>query len=854
MGFLGFAAAWVPALWLVGVVLAGLGFLLGACVLLWAMPRGAAATGFPAAGTVVSLQGVIVAIMLAWLSRSPIPATAGESSEKDDSRQAAASTAPSLAVISSLLAREELGKVLTGSEVRASRQAATALGDIAGALSDAVAELTEALNHAEPSVRRAAAEALGRLGPTARGAYSMLVYLSRQDPDDGVKQVASLACRRMGKPGTGDVALLCEGLKDSRGSYRAAVAQALADILPPPEQARDALREAMKKNDVRVSIFAAQTLWALKSPAGDVLPVLLAALEHADGGNRALAANALAQMTRSAAPALPALKKHLADKDPAVCFYTAYAIWVIQEQAAAVMPTLIKMLDERDVSLRAMTAEVLESIGPPAVSAVGPLVGMLQSKEPKLVHRAVRTLGAIGPEAEKAVRPMVALLGVTRDEELKQQIVLALGNIGPEARDAVPELCNLLVRAGPKLQAMVAHTLGAIGKPAGAAIGELTKLLESHEPSVQVFAAQALWKIANRVESALPVLLDILVRNREKDDYTFREAAAQSLGAIGPAALVAVPALEDCRRDDPHSRVQAAAAAALEAIGEPDKEEVDRLVKGLKSTHLRYRIECTRALAMVDEDRKDAISDLIEGLKDADDKVRVASALTLKAIVPGSPKDSTAKAAAAFVEALTGASESFRSAIVESLGALGPDAKVAVEPLRMLLKVRNVKVQLQVLDAMAAMFEEAKAAVPDLIALLNDKDEKDIRVAAAHTLGRIGPAANAAVDTLTARLKDTEGAVRFHAAHALNTIAADGVAKMRILKQTVPVLAKCLLDEEPAVRAGAAQALAEVGPDVLTIDRKVTEALLELRRSRDPGLRKAAETALQSIEPKRSRR
>jgi HEAT repeat protein len=853
LGALGFAAAWVPALWLVGVVLAGLGFLLGACVLLWAMPRGASASGFPMAGTAVSLQGLIVAGTLLWLPRSPGPAAAGEVSDADGYREAVVS-APGIRDVPQLLARKDLGKVLTRSDDRLSRETATALGDIAAALRESVAELTEALNHKESSVRSAAADALGRLGPSARGAYPTLVYLSRQDSNSGVKETALLACERIGKPSASDVILLCEGLKDSRRGFRASVAQALGSIAPPPPQARRALREALKNDDdARVRVFAAQTLWALKCPADEVLPVLIAALEGGESGNRALAANALAQMNRSALPALPSLKKGLTDKDPHVCFYSAYAVWVIQEQASVVMPALINLLDEKDTSLRGMTAEVLESIGPPAASAVGPLIRLLESKQLTLVPRAARTLGAIGPSAQKAVKPMIAVLADARDESVKQQIILALGGIGPEAREAVPELRKLLNRSGPKVQAMAAHTLGAIGKDAGAAIPELTALLKSREPTVQVYAAQALWKIANRVEEALPVLLDILERKGEENDV-FRQAAAQTLGAIGAPALVAVPALDDCRMD-PSEKVKAAAAAALEAIGPPEKEEVDRLINGLKSTHLRYRIECTRALTMAGQDRKDAISDLLSGLKDTDDRVRVASALALKSIVPGAPKDSMVKAVAALIEALNEGTMSLRAAVIEALGALGQDAKEALGPLRGLLKKTEVKQQLLILDAIAEMKDDAKDTVPDLIGLLHDKAEKDLRAAAAFTLGRIGPAASAAVDALKARLEDPDGGVRLHAAHSLNNITAlNNITPDRILKLSVPVLARCLFDDEPGIRANAAQALGEIGPKVLTIDRKVTVTLEELRRSREPYVREKAETALRSIDPKKLRR
>jgi HEAT repeat protein len=853
----------------VGVVLAGLGFLLGACVLLWAMPHGAAASGFPAAGTVVSLQGLIVAGALLWLSRSPGPARPGGEGETEDSRPAAAPSAAALRDVPPLLLRKDLGKALNGSEDRVRRETATVLGDVAGQLNDAVPELTEALKHGEPSVRSAAAEALGRLGPTARGAYPALEYLSRQDRDRGVKQTALLACERVGKPGESDVPLLCRGLKDVRPSFRASVAQALASIVPPPgretvpnetlnettrTRIRDALREALTNDDdTRVRIYAAQTLWALKRPAEEVLPVLAAALKDREGDNRALAANALAHMTHSARPALPALEEHLSDKEePFVRFYAAYAVWTIRrEQAGVVVPTLVKLLDEKDVALRAMTVEVLASIGPPARAAVAPLINILKSGDPALVARAARALGAIGPEAQEAVKPMVEVLAVARGD-LQEHILFALAGIGPEARDAVPALRKLLLDAGPLIQGRAAYTLGEIGKGASAAIPELTALLKnSRLPTAQVFAAQALWKIANRVEEALPVLLDILFLDRAHEDtVAYREAAARTFAAMGPAALVAVPALTDARNDT-NEKVKAAASAALEEIGPPQKEEVDRLVEGLRSPHLRYRIECTRALAMVGQDRKDAIPDLLKGLKHTDSQVRLASARALKAIAPDASNDSRAASAAALTAALKEASGEMRTAAIEALASLGPDAKGALGQLRELLKEKDVKQQLLILDALGAMQHEAKEAVPDVVALLKVGEEKERRAAAAFTLGNIGQEARLAIDALRGCLKDPDSFVRVFVARALLRIDTRDPA---LRKQSVLELARCLSDkEEPGVRAAAAQALGEVGEAVRTINRAVVETLSEMRRSREPQVREAAEFALGSINKGRRR-
>ena len=93
--------------------------------------------------------------------------------------------------------------------------------------SDLVAELTALLEDGDAEVRANAAQALGKLGPAAKGSYPALLHFEHNDPDAKVKQAAALAAVRVGAPGVGDVALLSQSLKDPRPSYRAAVAQTI---------------------------------------------------------------------------------------------------------------------------------------------------------------------------------------------------------------------------------------------------------------------------------------------------------------------------------------------------------------------------------------------------------------------------------------------------------------------------------------------------------------------------------------------------------------------------------------------------------------------------------------------------
>jgi HEAT repeat protein len=84
---------------------------------------------------------------------------------------------------------------IQGKDVRTSREAAEALGFSGPA---AIPPLTAALRHADPQIRRIAARALGRLGPQAHAARSALVE-TVSDPDPAVRDTAADALKRVGQ-------------------------------------------------------------------------------------------------------------------------------------------------------------------------------------------------------------------------------------------------------------------------------------------------------------------------------------------------------------------------------------------------------------------------------------------------------------------------------------------------------------------------------------------------------------------------------------------------------------------------------------------------------------------------------
>lgn len=142
----------------------------------------------------------------------------------------------------------------------------------------------------------------------------------------------------------------------------------------------------------------------------------------------------------------------------------------------------------------------------------------------------------------------------------------------------------------------------------------------------------------------------------------------------------------------------------------------------------------------------------------------------------------------------------------------------------------------------AALGEEARPAVPALISLLNDKNDR-VRYLSVFTLRCLGPVAADALPSLIICLNDPEFTVRDDAVSALGTIheqpervvpiltdflqknRADGILCVEAIgslakfgveaKPAVPILLELLNDKEPQIRSAATNALTQINPEVL---------------------------------------
>ncbi|MFF9146758.1 PBS lyase [Streptomyces sp. NPDC014861] len=199
----------------------------------------------------------------------------------------------------------------------------------------------------------------------------------------------------------------------------------------------------------------------------------------------------------------------------------------------------------------------------------------------------------LGPAAA-GLAPLLRrrLAAVELDEDLYDRaapLLYALAAV--RGGQALPEVLRVL-RGAPEhrrewVREAVARTLGAFGPAAREAVPELRELLGAETASVATAAARALWAVEGDAEAVVPALVRRLRPGASGAD---RCAAAQALGAIGPAAAGAARALRPgLTSRDLWERVRCA-AALWRVSGETERTLPVLLAAWEENRHARVEI------------------------------------------------------------------------------------------------------------------------------------------------------------------------------------------------------------------------------------------------------------------------
>ncbi len=398
--------------------------------------------------------------------------------------------------------------------------------------------------------------------------------------------------------------------------------------------------------------------------------------------------------------------------------------------------------------------------------AVPSLLPLLSRDDWKLRETTIQILGWIGPAAETAAPSLVSAL---RDSAwgVRMQAAFALRSVGVSRPEVISALRALL---GDETWIVANAASMALASSPSKTMPVLVEALGDANPRVRRFAAHALAEMAQPAEAALPQLLDML-----RDDLP--EVQLEVMGALTklpPSELRgAVPILRHLL-DSPTLRC--VAARLLARKGEQQAVAALSTLIALMKSPFGIDSCADGAYGDVSAVGPAAVPALVRLLDHPATWTRRNAVIALQRIEPQTPES---------LQAIAGvlADDSLGDNAQQSLGEIGANA----------------------------------------VEVLTGELSSDVAVArrrSAFALGRIGPAATAAVPTLLERLSVESGETKGAMIYALGRIGGERS------KEAVPELRRTLADQ--ALRRAAAGALARIaGPAAADVVPFLVEALRE---------------------------
>ncbi len=174
-------------------------------------------------------------------------------------------------------------------------------------------------------------------------------------------------------------------------------------------------------------------------------------------------------------------------------------------------------------------------------------------------------------------------------------------------------------------------------------------------------------------------------------DPAARFRAIHALGAIGPQAGEAVPALATILRQDPDRRLRVEAALALSKMRPASERAVPALAEALGDEDRLVRMYAIIALSGLGRASRPALPALTAALRDDSNQTYVSTfTFTVQeeaAIALGRVSAGTPEAVPILMETLQGSpSDRLRQAAVRALGRVGAEARPAVPLLKSMLQ------------------------------------------------------------------------------------------------------------------------------------------------------------------------
>ena len=319
--------------------------------------------------------------------------------------------------------------------------------------------------------------------------------------------------------------------------------------------------------------------WYWQSTGARAVPALTDALKSDDVRVRVAAAQALAAIGPDAKPAITRLlNQALYDPVEYAGTEAARALRTIDLVAARqVMTNALLTLKESDVQTRRRACTTLGSLGPVAKPAVFDLIDASSDGDDMVRMHAAGALGEIGIPATLVI-PALAKALHDPAQTVRHQALAQFAFSIPPTEAAVPDLKQLVEDKDRSIATLAQAALNSPHRQAKDRTAVYVTMLQMG--SINDYALRQLAQFGPEAAGTVPVVIPVLKHERP----LYRYLAAEVLGAIGPGAREAVPALTAALQD-PDTVVRDSVADALDAIGTPEARQAvtgQRRIEGLK--------------------------------------------------------------------------------------------------------------------------------------------------------------------------------------------------------------------------------------------------------------------------------
>ncbi|MEZ6126348.1 MAG: HEAT repeat domain-containing protein [Planctomycetaceae bacterium] len=493
---------------------------------------------------------------------------------------------------------------LTDEDAVVRRNAILAIRRMETQLALVVAELTRRLTGSDREQQVAVLKGLAACGPESRSALPQLIPLLK---DDDLRADVIRTIGRMGPTAVPD--LFAAG--DSSPATSDNLAAAIAAIGPTaiPE-----IIQALRTSSISAQTLAAISLSHIQPLPSDAFEPLVECLTTSHPSLQAAAASALRSCNRSDERLVAGLIRCAESSDGQVRAAGIGTLASLNVASEIITPLLTAALQDSVAEVRVHAIAAIQNRKGNAATVLPNIRQALRDDSPIVRAAAAAALGGMKADAMPVADDLLTLL-TDADVQVQQASAQAIGDIGIATSESFRGLANLLNTDQPPLLVTTLTTLKSVSWPENSVNEEdqerILPLLRHSDPTVRIAAVRCFAAIQKDHQKSVPVLTDVL----SDEDWTVRRAAGEALGAIGPAARIAVPQLFRLMANDLDSDYSRTALRAIDAAG---PEALPVLLEGLKSDDRRRRYYAAFLIGKIGPEAQEAVPLLKEMIEQAD--------------------------------------------------------------------------------------------------------------------------------------------------------------------------------------------------------------------------------------------